>query len=109
MRSDLLEEDPNVEAELRALVEEIGAMLPASAVSAAGYSVAAGGDVNVRADRGSVAAGVDPRERRAAGPYWAGSGERPAGPGFTGDIGLGGVLADRGSVGVGQLVYQQPR
>jgi hypothetical protein len=56
--SDLLEEDPGAEAELRALVEEIGAMLPAGAVSAAGYSVAAGGDVSIRADHGSVAAAV---------------------------------------------------
>ena len=54
---DLLEEDPDAEAALRALVEEIRVMLP-GAVSAAGHSVAAGGDVNVRADRGSVAAGV---------------------------------------------------
>ena len=56
--ADLLEEDPDAEAELRALVEEIGAQLRAGAVSAADHSVAAGGDVNVCADRGSVAAGV---------------------------------------------------
>ena len=55
--ADLLEEDPDAEAELRALVEEIGAQLP-GAVSAADHSVAAGGDVNVRADRGGVAAAV---------------------------------------------------
>ena|SRR5215831_11919814 len=56
--SDLLEEDPGAEAELRALVDEIRAMLPAGAVSAVGYAVAAGGDVNVSADHGSVAAAV---------------------------------------------------
>jgi hypothetical protein len=56
--ADLLDEDPGVEADLRALVEEIQATLPASAVSAADHSVAAGRDVNVSADRGSVAAAV---------------------------------------------------
>lgn len=56
--ADLLEEDPGVEVELRALVEEIQAALPAGGVSAAGHSVAAGRDVNVGADHGSVAAGV---------------------------------------------------
>ena len=55
--ADLLGEDPDVEAALRALVEEIRTMLP-GAVSAVGHSVAAGGDVNVGADRGSVAAAV---------------------------------------------------
>jgi hypothetical protein len=55
--ADLLEEDPDAGAELRALVEEIGAQLP-GAVSAADHSVAAGGNVNVRADRGGVAAAV---------------------------------------------------
>jgi hypothetical protein len=56
--SDLLEEDPGAEAELRALMDEIQAMLPAGVVSAVGYAVAAGGDVNVSADHGSVAAAV---------------------------------------------------
>jgi hypothetical protein len=56
--ADLLEEDPGVEAELRALVEEIQAALPAGGVSAVGHSVAAGRDVKVGADHGSVAAGV---------------------------------------------------
>ncbi len=56
--SDLLEENPDAEAELRALVDEIRVMLPAGAVSAAGHSVAAGGDINVRAEHGSVAAAV---------------------------------------------------
>ena len=56
--ADLLDEDPGVEAELRALVEEIAAQLPAGMVSAADHAVAAGRDVNIRADRGGVAAGV---------------------------------------------------
>jgi len=43
--ADLLDEDPGIEAELRALVEEVAAHLPAVAVSAADHSVAAGRDV----------------------------------------------------------------
>jgi len=55
---DLLEEDPGAEADLRALVEEIQARLPAGLVSAADHAVAAGRDVNISADRGGIAAGV---------------------------------------------------
>ena len=56
--ADLLDEDPGLEAELRALVEEVAARLPAGAVSAAGHSVAAGRDVNITASGGGIAAGV---------------------------------------------------
>src|SRR5712691_10764184 len=56
--ADLLEEDPGVEADLRALVQEIQAALPAEMVSAAGHAVAAGRDVNISATGGGVAAGV---------------------------------------------------
>jgi hypothetical protein len=56
--ADLLEEDPSVEAELRALLEEIRAQLPSGAVSAADHAVAAGRDVKIRASQGGVAAGV---------------------------------------------------
>jgi hypothetical protein len=56
--ADLLDEDPSVEAELRALVEEAAAQLPAAAVSAADHSVAAGRDVNITASGGGTAAGV---------------------------------------------------
>lgn len=56
--ADLLEEDPGAEAELQALVEEVRAQLPPGLVSAADHAVAAGRDVNIRADRGGVAAGV---------------------------------------------------
>jgi len=55
---DLLDEDPDVEADLRALVQEIAAQLPAGVVSAADHSVAAGRDVNISASGGGVAAGV---------------------------------------------------
>ena len=56
--ADLLDQDPDVVAELRALLEEIQAQLPAGAVSAGDHAVAAGRDVNVRADHGSVATAV---------------------------------------------------
>jgi hypothetical protein len=56
--ADLLEEDPSVADELRALVEEIQAELPSGSVSAADHSVAAGQDVNVSADHDSVSAAV---------------------------------------------------
>jgi hypothetical protein len=54
--ADLLEEHPDAAAELRALVEEVRAQLPAGAVSAAGHGVAAGRDVNITASGGGVAA-----------------------------------------------------
>ncbi len=56
--ADLLDEDPGVEADMRALVEEVAAALPAGVVSATGHAVAAGRDVSISADRGGVAAGV---------------------------------------------------
>jgi hypothetical protein len=56
--ADLLDEDPAVEADLRALVEEITAELPAGMVSAADHSVAAGRNVNITASGGGTAAGV---------------------------------------------------
>src|SRR5258708_5544654 len=56
--ADLLDEDPGVEADLRALVEEIQDQLPAGMVSAADHAVAAGRDVNITASGGGPAAGV---------------------------------------------------
>jgi hypothetical protein len=56
--SDLLDEDPAVEAQLRALVGEVAARLPAGTVSASGHSLAAGRDVNITASGGGTAAGV---------------------------------------------------
>ena len=56
--ADLLEENPAAEPELRALVQEIQAALPAGTVSAADHAVAAGRDVNISAASGGVAAGV---------------------------------------------------
>ena len=79
--ADLLDDDPAAEAELRELVEEIGALLPGSAVSAVGHSVAAGRDVSVRADRGSVAAGVIHGNVAPPGPTGPGPGNSQPGPG----------------------------
>lgn len=56
--ADLLEDDPDAAAELRALVREIRSELPTATVSAADHSVAAGGDVNITALGGGTAAGV---------------------------------------------------
>lgn len=56
--ADLLEEHPDAESDLRALVEEVQAALPAGMVSAADHAVAAGRDVNISAASGGVAAGV---------------------------------------------------
>ena len=67
--ADLLEEDPGVEADLRALVQEIQAQLPAGMVSAADHAVAAGRDVNITRIRRRGRRRGDPRECGAAGPY----------------------------------------
>jgi hypothetical protein len=56
--ADLLEEDPGVEADLRALVQQINDQLPAKLVSAADHAVAAGRDVSITASGRSVAAGA---------------------------------------------------
>jgi hypothetical protein len=56
--ADLLEENPEAEAELRALVGELRAALPEGAVSAIDHSVAAGRDMTISADHGAFAAGV---------------------------------------------------
>jgi hypothetical protein len=53
--ADLLGDAPEAETELRALVEEISAMLPYGAVSAVDHAVAAGRDVNIH---GSATVGV---------------------------------------------------
>ena len=104
--ADLLDEDPDVEAELRALVEEVAAQLPAAAVSAADHSVAAGRDMNDhrirRRDRGRS----NPRECGAAKPYRAGSGEPVAAPGAW-NLAPGSVGADRGGTAIGTLEYQR--
>lgn len=56
--ADLLEEDPGTETDLRALVEQVQALLPAAVLSASDHSLAAAGDVNISATSGGIAAGV---------------------------------------------------
>ena len=70
---DLLEEDPGVEGDLRSLVQEIQAQLPAGTVSAADHAVAAGHDLSIRADRGGIAAGVIHGNVMPPGPTHPGS------------------------------------
>jgi len=55
---DLLDEHPDIEGELRILVEEVQAELPAGVVLAAGHSVTAGGNVTISATSGGIAGGV---------------------------------------------------
>jgi hypothetical protein len=56
--ADLLEEDPGVEDELRAVVQEVQAALPGGMVSATDHSAATGRDMTITASGGGVAAGV---------------------------------------------------
>ena len=56
--ADLLDESPGLEAELRALVEEVTARLPAGAVTTVDHSVAAGRDMTITASGGGIAAGA---------------------------------------------------
>ena len=56
--ADLLEEDPGVESDLRALIEQVQAALPGGMVSAVDHSIAAGRDLSITASGGGLAAGV---------------------------------------------------
>jgi hypothetical protein len=80
--ADLLEEDPGVEADLRTLVREIQAQLPAGTVSAADHAVAAGRDVNITASGGGVAAGVIHGDVSAGNPPVPGPGQGEPDPGL---------------------------
>jgi hypothetical protein len=67
---DLLEEHSGLAAELRVLVDQVRADLPAGAVTASGHGVAAGRDVSITALAGGVAAATTRRRCgrvRAAG------------------------------------------
>lgn len=70
---DLLDDAPGLAEILRVLVAEIQAELPADAL-ASGYWVSAGRDISVRADRGSVAAGVIHGSVAPPGPQQPGPG-----------------------------------
>ncbi len=56
--ADLLEEDPDMEPDLRVLLQEIQAVLPADMMSAVGHVIVAGQDVNITASGGGIAAGM---------------------------------------------------
>ena len=104
--ADLLDEDPAVEAELRALVEEVAAQLPAAAVSAADHSVAAGRDVNITASGGGTAAGVIHGNVAPPNPTPPGPATPVAAPGAW-NLAPGSVGADRGGTAIGTLEYQR--
>jgi hypothetical protein len=56
--ADLLEEHPDAAGDLKAVVDEIRAALPADIVAATDHSIAAGRDVRITASGAGVAAGV---------------------------------------------------
>jgi len=56
--ADLLEEHPDAEADLRALVREAQGLMLGGVASATGHALAAGRDVKISASGGGVAAGV---------------------------------------------------
>ncbi len=107
--ADLLEEDPGAAADLSALLQEMRAALPAGAVAAAGYAVAAGQDVKITARDGGVAAGVIHGSVAPSGPARSGPGEQPAGPGVRvaapGGVAAasGGIAAASGGIAAGHL------
>jgi hypothetical protein len=70
--ADLLDEDPSLEGQLRALAEEIVAQLPAGEVSAADHSIAARRDLNIIASAGSLAIGVAHGNVAPPDPTWPG-------------------------------------
>jgi hypothetical protein len=78
--ADLLDEDPALEAELRMLVEDVAAHLPADAANAAGHSVAAGRDVRITASRGGIAAGVIHGNVASPDPTMPGSAQKEPSP-----------------------------
>jgi hypothetical protein len=87
--ADLLEEDPDAEADLRALVGQIQAELPASVVSAADHSAAAGRDMNIEASGGGIAAAVIHGNVAPPGPTGPGPAGGGPGPGQRGSSGPG--------------------
>ena len=87
--ADLLEEDPDAEADLRSLVGQIQAELPASVVSAADHSAAAGRDMNIEASGGGIAAAVIHGNVTSPGPTDPGPAGGEPGPGQRGSSGPG--------------------
>jgi hypothetical protein len=79
--ADFLDENPDIETELRALVEEIQAELPAEVLSAADHSVAAGGNISISAASGGIAGGVIHGDVSAGNPPSPGPAKGELGPG----------------------------
>jgi len=104
--TDLLEEDPGVEAELRSLVSKIRAQLPTGVVSAADHSFSAGRDVNISASQGGLAVGVI-HGNVTPGPYPPGHGG-VAESGLSGSFAPGSAVASHWGIAIGQ-VLQPPR
>lgn len=70
--ADLLEENPALEADLRVLVQEIQASLPAGVISATDHAVAAGRDINITASGGGLAVGAIHGNMAPPGPLQPG-------------------------------------
>ena len=104
--ADLLDEDPGLEAELRALAER--GRGPATHCGGVGGGSFGGGRAGCDHHRGSRRhrRWGDPRECDAAGPYSPGSGIPVAEPG-TWELGPGSVAADRGGTAIGAMEYQR--
>jgi hypothetical protein len=66
--TDLLEEDPDIGADLRALVEEIRIALPTGAVSLADDALVVPWNINISADRGALASRAIPKDVVPLGP-----------------------------------------
>ena len=90
--------NPSVEADLRVLVQQFQREQPAGIVSADDLEVAAGRDVNSKADRGGVAVGTI--HAPSAPPPPAARDEVAA-------LRLGAVFADRGVVAISRLDYRR--
>lgn len=79
--TDLLEEDPGIEADLRALVRKIQAQLPARVMTAADHSVVVGDNTNISATSGGVVGGVIHGDVSTGNPPSPGPGKGEPGPG----------------------------
>ncbi len=66
--TDLLKEDPGIEADLRVLVEEIHMALPAGEVSLADDAVVLPRNTKISADRGRFAGKAPPKDVMPLGP-----------------------------------------
>jgi hypothetical protein len=105
--ADLLEEASHVAAELRVLVGQVQAGLPAGTAPAAGYAVAAGRDLNVTASGGGVAAGTIHGGVTAGNSQVPGTVTPLAGLGTSISACLGSVVA-AGGIAIGRADIHRP-